>query len=157
MANTGEIFVAKNLLEACQGWQEVLDNTPGAEAKDVAGKAACKSLEDADGFMGTPAVIVKSELAVVLKDPSEEGPADTAIQYSNVILKGMIGRVAYMRVGGYGAITWPIYRAQVLQEPDIAAFDESSIPTLGQFEQTNGSARPVHLPVGFIDLVICAA
>lgn len=143
--------MADGLLAASLAWQEVIDSLPSPEERIEAGRVACDSLRSIDGFRGSRRVIAQSELAFIIGDEPE---AASGIQYREVLLKGWLGHVVYADMMSYGALTWPIYDAQVLREPKV---EPLAAPTATQADrQTDGSRRPVYMPVGFIDYVLCA-
>lgn len=149
-----ELFIADDLLKACQGWQEVIDSVGTPEEKIAASQMACASLRSIKGFRGTRKVIVQSELALVLKDPPQE---EVAIKYRDVTAKGWLGQIVYVDMVGYNAISWPLYDTQMFREPEIETPDERNLAPGAGYGRTSGSSRPIYLPVGFIDYALLAA
>lgn len=155
MANK-DLLIPNGLLETCQAWQEVVDSVAAPEEKEIVALDACRSVRSIDGYFGVKKVIVKSDVAIILADdqPVEEAEG---IQYREITAKGMLGRVTYVNMLGYGAIAWSLYDAAILFEPKIHIPD-GGLP-LGdeQPPQTDRTSRPLYLPVSFIDYALCAA
>lgn len=148
------IFLPDNLLDVCRGWQEVVDAEPTTKAKVVAAEEAVASVQSVDGFRGTQKIIVKSDLALLIKDEQEE----IGISYRDITAKGWLGKVVSVRVPGYVALAWSLYDACVLDEPDIDATANFRELIRGNLRhQTDGTRRPIILPVGFINYALCAA
>lgn len=145
----------EGLLETSLGWQEVVNAAQTPEDKAAAGAEACAALNRMDGFYGTRKLLVKSSLAIIAGDTTAESQAVTGIKYRDIVAKGWLGRIAYVRLLDYGAIAWPLGDATILKEPEIE-IPEDLQPIAELFPQTDGTRRPIYMPVGFIDLALCA-
>jgi hypothetical protein len=155
MTNT-DIYAPEGLLETSLAWQEVIDSIDAPEDKDAMGVEACAALNRMDGFYGVRKIVVKSSLAVIMADPSPENQVPTGVKYRDISAKGWLGKVAYMGLRGYDTLAWPLRSATILNEPESDVPEEMQ-PIADLYPQTDGTLRPVYLPVGFIDVVICAA
>ncbi|MEI7683146.1 MAG: hypothetical protein WCJ24_02495 [Candidatus Saccharibacteria bacterium] len=154
-----EFFVPRNLLETCQGWQEVVRSVEGIEAQDQAGRQACEGMRENRYFNGASKVIVKTESALMLPDGlSQEEMVWPTLQFGVLRLVGDLARVGYIRVNSEGTIAWMINNARIIDRPqEFEIVDEERPSEFGYYLSIEKPVRrPLYLPVGLIDYALCA-
>lgn len=156
----GELFVPKNLLENCQGLQELIAITP-PEEKDTAG-ADAKAMIGPDDvhYYGATKLEIRTLAAYGLPDNlTVEAEIWPVVEYGELRVKGKLGQVSYMRLGRLASLAWMIvdpiirndYGQQMIGEAEVAGVSDDVPPT------NISLRRPLYLPVGMIESVMIAA
>ncbi len=156
MANT-EIFAAESLLGVCKAWQEVVDHAPAGNEKKAAGATALRTIAAFDGLNGTHNVIVKTNVALMIRDSYDPEALWNVIEFNNVVAKGWLGRVAYVGVNQQNSIAWPLYDAEVINASEVEVTAEDMLDENVHHLPLDRIRKPLYLPVGFIDMALCAA
>lgn len=153
-----EIFVADNLLSACQAWQEVVDSEATIEAKNAAGQEACLALRGLEDYCGTRRLIVKSGAALMLREIYHDDDPWAAIHFRQVVARGWLGKVSYIALNGDGSIAWPLYDAKVLNTREVEIKIDDPLPPADEHPlPTDKIRRPLFLPVAQIDYALPSA
>jgi hypothetical protein len=155
--NREDVFIARTMLEACQGWQEMLDGAPTIKEKRKAVAEALAAIQAMNRFDGSRALIAKSELGWVMppQEPSEDSVE--VIEFNDLLIRGWLGRISYMAVEGNGLITWPVFQAKVINpdEREVVAADFETDPDEDAIHMpTDEVQAPILLPVRHINYAL---
>lgn len=156
---TVDVFVAHDVVDACRGWQEVINTGTSIKEKEDAAEEAKRSLRDT-GFRGSRKVIASSDMALLIEEMSPGDEMRTAQVYSDVVLAGWLGRIAKMRMSEQVTLLLPIYGAAVLRCADPTGLtidhDDPLIVDDSIFDHSGRMKHPLHLPITFVNYAISA-
>lgn len=158
MNPNSELTVVRGLLEVCQAWQQVIDAETDPERKDQTGLMAYRQVKDMDYF-GTRRLILKSGAALMMQDGlSQEENVWPYVQFGEVLVRGELGEVKFVKFQSERFISWPIFNAQTMDPPQSVELSVSEIPEYDYYLPANRAIqRPLYMPVSMIDLVLCDA
>jgi hypothetical protein len=153
--------VANNHLEACKGWQEVINAQTTIQAKDEAGRIALESLQG-QTYHGTRKLIVSAEAALFFPDGIDrlQEEAWPGMQFGETKAEGWLGRLSYKRLKKEAFIDWTLYNPRVLGpvEEDYVSAEEHGLiedEPLYRLPIDQPLRRPLHFPVGLINYALC--
>jgi hypothetical protein len=150
-------FVAHNMLEACQGWQIVIDSAQTPKEKAEALEQARRAVNQMNDFSQSRNVIAQSELGLAFPSGRQHESRDGVahLEYSDVVVGGWLGRISFLKYLDQQVITWPVFnpRAINVEEAELGPDDLDEMDVLHLPADREGRL-PLHLPVGFIDYAI---
>lgn len=152
-----------NLLEPCQAWQRLISESDDLEYKTaLASQAVQTELSGLPGHYGARKVIVKAGSALMMPDGlSAEEALWPMLAFGEVVLKGDLGRVTYLRMRQQGLITWMLHNSRVINTQEATAEELSKGFEEREFDYylpvERAIKRPLYLPVGMIDYALAAA
>jgi hypothetical protein len=157
-----ELFVPKNLLENCQGLQELIAHAPPDE-KDRAGFHAKDMIEPGQlHYHDSKKLEIRTLGAYALPDGlTLESELWPVVRYGELQLGGRLAQVSYMRLQRLTTLAWmivdPIIRRNLgalhASAVDPSHNSEEMLPTPVGTRLT----RPLYLPVGMIESVFVGA
>lgn len=162
-----ELFAPKNLLENCQGLQEVIAVSP-LDEKSRVGADMKNMIPDTElHYHGTRKLELHTLAAYALPDGlTTESHIWPTLRFGELQLRGDLAQVAYMRADRIHTLAWMMvdvvirrdhgeqYMTMVTDsdEYDTVTDPEHIITPVGQ-----KLARPLYVPVGMIESVLAAA
>lgn len=162
-----ELFAPRNLLESCQGLQELIATSPPDE-KDRAGADAKNMItEDQLHYHGAIKLEVRTLGAYALPDGlTSESHIWPALRFGELQLRGRLAQVAYMRVNRIHTLAWMMVDAVIREDhgeqymatvTDLDDYRSASDPEHAVTPTNTRLARPLYVPVGMIESVLVAA
>lgn len=162
-----ELFAPQNLLENCQGLQEVIALSPPDEKSQAGSDVKAMIREEDLHFHGARKLEIHSLSAYALPDGlTMESEIFPAIRFGELYLRGHLAQVAYMQFGRIQSLAWMMVDSTVRRDggdmmiglAGIDEYDSDGMVTESQFiAEDRRIPRPLYLPVGMIESVLIAA
>ena len=155
----GELVVMGDYLQACQGWQGVINAESTIAGKNAAGDEAVRTMSGRT-FHDDRRVIVAGEAAIYLPDGSSdlEEKIWPYMQFGELKTSGWLGRLNYIQMREEAFLAWGIYDPRVLGptqeeviEPTEFATDKDPAYYLPIDKPLK---RTLHFPVGLINYAL---
>lgn len=142
---------AENFLEQCLAWQEVIDAQSSVHAMDEAGlEAKAKIVAPA----GSASMLVHGEHALVAcaDSPRTSSLSDGALLFREVIARGALGHVDYLRMAKKGMLAWTVKSPEIKNHRELsveAALAENDDDMEGGTEVAAPLKRELYVPMYF--------
>jgi hypothetical protein len=142
-----DLIITEGLLEECQAWQEVINAQSSGHDMDQAGLEAKSRITAPDSSV---AMLVHGEQAIadLADNPIAKSKSPGVLEFDEILARGVLARIDYLRVAGKGMLTWTVASPEVKNIREARAVDALAENSDGT-EVSTPVGRELYVPLYF--------